>query len=177
MLHRPRLMLLDEPSTGLDPVARGDVWRYLEEVRRDDGVTILLTTHLMDEADRCDRVAIMDLGKLVAFDKPAALKERVGGDVIALQARDAGAASTMRAVLKEKFGIDARDPAGDAGDGGDTTALRFERPRGHEFIPPLIEALPGGIVESVSVGKPTLEDVFVHVTGRRFRGRAEEPGR
>jgi ABC-2 type transport system ATP-binding protein len=171
-------MLLDEPSTGLDPVARGDVWRYLEEVRRDDGVTILLTTHLMDEADRCDRVAIMDLGKLVAFDTPAALKERVGGDVIALRARDAGAASTMRGVLKEKFGIDAGgDAAGDVGDAGEATTVRFERPRGHEFIPPLLEALPGGIVESVSVGKPTLEDVFVHVTGRRFRAREEQPAR
>jgi ABC-2 type transport system ATP-binding protein len=174
MLHRPRLMLLDEPSTGLDPVARGEVWNYLTEVRRDDGVTVLLTTHLMDEADRCDRVAVMDSGKLVAFDTPAALKERVGGDVITLRARDAAAAATMRAVLKEKFAIDA--PA-DGGDAADASAVRFERPRGHEFIPPLIEALPGGIVESVSVGKPTLEDVFVHVTGRRFRAQDEDPAR
>ena len=170
MLHRPRLMLLDEPSTGLDPVARGEVWSDLAEVRRDAGVTVLLTTHLMDEADRCDRVAIMDRGKLVAFDTPAALKERIGGDVIALRARDAAAATTMRAVLKEKFAIDAND-ATDAAT--DAATIRFERPRGHEFIPALIEALPGGVVDSVSVGKPTLEDVFVHVTGRRFRARDE----
>ena len=158
MIHRPQLMLLDEPSTGLDPVARGQVWKYLDEVRRGDGVTVLLTTHLMDEADRCDRVAIMDAGRLVAFDSPTALKERIGGDVITLATRDPAA---VRAVLKQQFGIDA-DAATDA------AVVRFERPRGHEFVPALIEALPG-LVDSVSVGKPTLEDVFVHMTGRRFR--------
>jgi ABC-2 type transport system ATP-binding protein len=166
MLHRPQLMLLDEPSTGLDPSARGQVWGYLSEVRKSDGVTVLLTTHLMDEADRCDRVAIMDAGKLVAFDTPAALKERVGGDVITLKTRDV---EGVRAVLKEKFGIDvARAGAG----AGDESTIRLERPRGHEFVPVLIEALPG-FVESVSVGKPTLEDVFLHMTGRRFRAEEE----
>jgi ABC-2 type transport system ATP-binding protein len=159
MLHRPQLMLLDEPSTGLDPIARNEVWSYLSEVRKSDGVTVLLTTHLMDEADRCDRVAIMDAGKLIAFDAPAALKERVGGDVITLTTRDV---ARVRAILKDRFGIDA------AGATDDDGTIRIERPRGHEFIPELIEALPG-LVESVSVGKPTLEDVFVHVTGRRFR--------
>jgi ABC-2 type transport system ATP-binding protein len=157
MLHRPQLMLLDEPSTGLDPIARNEVWSYLAEVRQSDRVTVLLTTHLMDEADRCDRVAIMDVGKLIAFDTPATLKERVGGDVITLTTRDA---ERVRAILKDRFAIDAA--ATDEG------TIRIERPRGHEFIPELIEALPG-LVESVSVGKPTLEDVFVHVTGRRFR--------
>ena len=161
MLHRPQLLLLDEPSTGLDPVARSEVWNYLSEVRAKDGVTVLLTTHLMDEADRCDRVAIMDAGRLIAFDTPAALKERVGGDVINLRTHDAAA---VRAIVKEKLGVDV-----------DATAdgmIRFERPRGHEFVPALIEALPG-LVDSVSVGKPTLEDVFVHVTGKGFRNEAE----
>jgi ABC-2 type transport system ATP-binding protein len=161
MLHRPQLLLLDEPSTGLDPVARGEVWNYLSEVRAKDGVTVLLTTHLMDEADRCDRVAIMDTGKLIAFDTPAALKERVGGDVITLRTRDA---AVVRAIVKEKLGVDDDSTA----DG----TVRFERPRGHEFVPALIEALPG-LVDSVSVGKPTLEDVFVHVTGKGFRNEAE----
>ena len=161
MLHRPQLLLLDEPSTGLDPVARSEVWNYLSEVRAQDGVTVLLTTHLMDEADHCDRVAIMDTGKLIAFDTPAALKERVGGDVITLRTHDA---PTVRATLKEKLGVDADATA----DG----TIRFERQRGHEFVPALIEALPG-LVESVSVGKPTLEDVFVHVTGKGFRDDAE----
>jgi ABC-2 type transport system ATP-binding protein len=145
-IHRPQLLLLDEPSTGLDPVARAEVWRYLDEVRRTDGVTALLTTHLMDEADRCDRVAIMDAGKLVAFDTPATLKERVGGDVITLTTRGDEAATAVAATLKEKFGIDA--------DASEPPAVRFERPRGHEFVPALIEALPGQ-VDAVSVGKPT----------------------
>src|SRR5439155_6043575 len=141
-----------------DPVARADVWRYLDEVRRSDGVTVLLSTHLMDEADRCDRVAIMDVGRLVAEGTPAALKERVGGDVITLTSPRP---QMVRQVLKEKLGIDSDD--GVAG-----SAVRFERPRGHAFVPELIEAMPG-LVDSVSVGKPTLEDVFSRVTGHQFR--------
>ena len=169
MLHQPQLLLLDEPSTGLDPVARGQLWNVLDEARGRAGVTVLLTTHLMDEADRCDRVAIMDAGKLIAFDTPAALKERVGGDVITLKTRDAAAA---RAALRERLGVEADGSGGAAGGGPDGDVLRFERSRGHEFIPALIDALPG-LVESVSVGKPTLEDVFAQATGRRLRGDDE----
>lgn len=160
LINRPRLLLLDEPSTGLDPVARAQVWQHLEQVRHEDGVTVLLTTHLMDEADRCDRVAILDGGKLVADGTPSLLKERVGGDVITLRTPDASGAS---AILRDRLGLhsDVRD-----------STLRLERPRGHELVPALIEALPGR-VESVSVGKPTLEDVFLHVTGRQFRAANE----
>ena len=113
-----------------------------------------MTTHLMDEADRCDRVAIMDLGKLIACDTPAALKDRIGGDVISI-----GTPSPLivKQQLKEKFAIDAELIA-DRG-------LRLEKHQGHRFIPELIEALPG-LVDAVSVGKPTLEDVFTHFTGR-----------
>jgi ABC-2 type transport system ATP-binding protein len=157
LMNRPRLLLLDEPSTGLDPVARAQVWNYLDQVRKTDGVTVLLTTHLMDEAERCDRVVILDQGQLIAEGTPAALKERVGGDVITLHSRDVEA---VRRALREKFSIDA--------EASDANAVRFERPRGHEFVPALIEALPG-LVESVSVGKPTLEDVFIDATGHRFR--------
>ncbi len=85
MLNQPRVLLLDEPSTGLDPAARIDMWNYLTEVQRTDGVTILLTTHLMDEADKCTRLAIMDRGRLAVCDTPAAMKERIGGDVISLK--------------------------------------------------------------------------------------------
>jgi ABC-2 type transport system ATP-binding protein len=157
LVNRPRLLILDEPSTGLDPIARADVWRYLDEVRKTDGVTIALTTHLMDEADRCDRVAIMDLGKVVALDTPAALKEKVGGDVITLATRDPRG---VRESLSQKFQITAEEI--------DARTVRFERARGHELIPALIEAMPGTI-DSVAVGKPTLEDVFIHATGRRFQ--------
>jgi ABC-2 type transport system ATP-binding protein len=162
MIPRPELLLLDEPSTGLDPIARHDVWRYLDEVRRNSGVTVLLTTHLMDEADRCDRVAIMDDGKLIALDTPAALKERVGGDVVTLETRQP---VEVQKILREKFAVEA--------DAVDAVTVRFERPRGHEFVPALIEALPG-MVESVSVGKPTLEDVFIGLTGRRFRTSGDD---
>ena len=155
LLHKPELLLLDEPSTGLDPLARHELGEYLEELRTKDGVTVLLTTHIMDEADRCDRLAILDRGKLVALDSPRALKERVGGDVITV-------GTTKPAELSEKiqsrFGI--KPVVVDH-------TLRIERPRGHEFIPELVEAFPGEI-DSVSVGKPTLEDVFIHLTGHRF---------
>ncbi len=154
LLTSPRILLLDEPSTGLDPVARQELWRNLEEVRQREGVTLLLTTHLMDEADRCDRVAIMDQGKLIACDTPAALKERVGGDVITIGTSEP---ETVRQTLAEKLDLKA-ERIGERD-------VRFERPRGHEFIPAVISALPG-LVESISVAKPTLEDVFIQLTGR-----------
>ena len=89
ILHRPRLLLLDEPSTGLDPGARREFWQYLEALNRQDGTTVLLTTHLMDEAEKCHRLAILNEGVLVALDTPEALKSRVGGDVIVLRTQDA----------------------------------------------------------------------------------------
>ena len=157
LINRPRLLLLDEPSTGLDPVARADVWKYLDEVRKADGVTVLMTTHLMDEADHCDRVVIMDSGKLVTEGTPGALKEKVGGDVITLTSSQPQA---LREALRDRLNITADDIDG--------PVVRFERPRGHEFVPALIEALPS-LVDSVSLGKPTLEDVFIRATGHQFR--------
>jgi ABC-2 type transport system ATP-binding protein len=159
LLNQPRILLLDEPSTGLDPAARIDMWDLLTEVQQKDGVTILLTTHLMDEGDRCSRLAILDRGKLAACDTPTALKERIGGDVITLSTREP---QRVAQIVSEKFQLPA-----EALDG----VLRLERPRGHEFIPQLIEALPG-LIDSVSVGKPTLEDVFIQATGRLFRDDA-----
>jgi ABC-2 type transport system ATP-binding protein len=155
LLHRPELLLLDEPSTGLDPLVRRELGDHLEELRAKDGVTILLTTHIMEEAERCSRLALLDRGKLVALDKPAVLKTRVGGDVITVGARDP---EGLRDAIARRFSIEATVI--------DHT-VRIERPRGHEFIPTLIEAFPGEI-DSASVGKPTLEDVFIHLTGHRF---------
>ncbi len=152
LLHKPELLLLDEPSTGLDPLARRELGDYLTELRDKDGVTILLTTHIMDEAERCSRLALLDRGRLVALDKPATLKEQVGGDVVTVEP------SGMREQIEKRFGVKASVV--------DNT-VRLERPRGHEFIPTLIEAFPGE-VDSVTVGKPTLEDVFIHLTGHRF---------
>ena len=157
LLNRPRLLLLDEPSTGLDPAARADLWKYLDESRRETGVTIVLTTHLMDEADRCDRVAILDHGKLVACDTPANLKTRVGGDVVTLSTRQPAA---LREALREKLSVQSELIG---------PAVRFERADAHQFVPTLIESLPG-MIESIQVGKPTLEDVFIQLTGHQLRG-------
>jgi ABC-2 type transport system ATP-binding protein len=156
MLTDPRLLILDEPSTGLDPAARIDMWAYLDRVRKENGVTVLLTTHLMDEADRCDRLAVFDRGKLLACNSPSALKDRIGGDVITLATKQP---QTVRTGLRDRLSV-ADDRIKEV-DG----TVRLERARGHEFVPQLIEALPG-LIDSVSVGRPTLEDVFIDLTGR-----------
>lgn len=159
LLHHPRLLLLDEPSTGLDPAARIDLWRHLRQINQDEGVTVLATTHLMEEAERCLRLAVMQQGRMLACDSPAALKERVGGDVITITTSQP---AEVRSLLHERFGVEVQQIDG---------ALRLERKRGHEFVPQLIEAAPG-LIDSISVGKPTLEDVFINLTGQRL---AEHP--
>jgi ABC-2 type transport system ATP-binding protein len=161
LLHHPRLLLMDEPSTGLDPAARIEMWRHQREINQ-QGVSILLTTHLMEEAERCSRIAVMAGGKLLADDTPAALKERIGGDVITITT---SAASQVSSQLRQRLGVEPQEMDG---------ALRIERPRGHEFLPQLIEAAPG-LIDSVSVGKPTLEDVFITLTGRRLAEMDEQP--
>jgi ABC-2 type transport system ATP-binding protein len=155
ILHRPRLLLLDEPSTGLDPGARREFWQYLEALNRQDGTTVLLTTHLMDEAEKCHRLAILNEGVLVALDTPEALKSRVGGDVIVLRTQDA---QQLSRSISSRFGLPATVM--------DNT-VRIERPKGHEFITDLVESFPGQI-DAVSLSKPSLEDVFIHMTGRAF---------
>jgi ABC-2 type transport system ATP-binding protein len=155
LLHKPELLLLDEPSTGLDPRARRELGDYLEELRDTDGVTVLLTTHIMDEADRCSRIALLDHGKLEALDTPHALKEQIGGDVVSVGSRDP---AKLRAQIEKRFSVKTSVV---------DHSIRIERPRGHEFIPVLVEAFPGEI-DSISVGKPTLEDVFIHLTGHHF---------
>lgn len=152
LLHRPTVLVLDEPSTGLDPSVRLSLMRFLAELRDADGVTSLVTTHLMDEADDCDRVAVIDHGRLVAVDTPANLKAGIGGDVITLTARDP---RRLAADVGARFSVKAEVV---------DHAVRIERERGHEFISRLVEAFPGE-VQTVTLGKPTLEDVFVHLTG------------
>ncbi len=155
LLHRPALFILDEPSTGLDPAARRGLMDYLVELRDQEGVTSLITTHLMDEADRCDRIGILDEGKLVAIDSPAALKETIGGDVLTVSTANP---SALCEKVTSRFGgkVDVVDDV-----------VRIEREKGHVFVPELIESFPGEI-ESITLGKPTLDDVFVHLTGRRL---------
>jgi ABC-2 type transport system ATP-binding protein len=155
MLHRPRVLLLDEPSTGLDPGARSDLWQYLEQVREADGVTVLVTTHLLDEAQRADRIAIMHKGNLAALDTPVALQAAVGGDAITIRTNDP---ATLAADIERQLSVTAKIVDG---------SVRLEQANGHQWIARLVEAFPDRI-ESITLGKPTLEDVFIHFTGHRF---------
>src|SRR4051794_18716148 len=155
MLHRPRLLLLDEPSTGLDPGARSDLWHYLEQVREADGVTVVLTTHLLDEAQRADRIGIMHKGELSALNTPTALQAAVGGDAITIRTNDAG---QLAADIEKELGASAKVVDG---------SVRLEQTNGQDWIPRLVNAFPDRI-ESITLGKPTLEDVFIHFTGHRF---------
>ena len=155
MLHEPRMLILDEPSTGLDPGARSDLWRYLEQVRREMGVTVLLTTHLLEEAARADRIAILHRGELVALDTPGNLQASIGGDSLLIRAADPVA---LVERINKQFGCQAFVLDG---------AVRLEQANGHEWVPRLAQAFPQEI-ESITLGKPTLEDVFIARTGHRF---------
>jgi ABC-2 type transport system ATP-binding protein len=155
LLHHPSILLLDEPTTGLDPGARRDLWQYLKILRDQEGVSILVTTHLMEEAERCDRLAIFNEGKIVALGTPTELKREIGGDVILLDARDADRLATE---IEARFQVPAQVLAG---------KVRIERENGHRFVTDVVEAFPGEI-EAISISKPTLEDVFIHRTGHRF---------
>lgn len=155
LLHSPELLLLDEPSTGLDPGARRDFGQHLRELRDRSGVTVVLTTHYMEEAERADRVAVLHNGSLVAIGTPDQLKRSVGGDVVVV---DTEAPEALRDKIRGRFGLEAQVVDG---------TLRLERARGHELVRDVVEAFPGE-VRSVTFGRPTLEDVFVHLTGRQF---------
>jgi ABC-2 type transport system ATP-binding protein len=155
LLPGPSVLLLDEPSSGLDPVARRELMAQLCTLRDADGVTVVMTTHDLEEAERCDRLAIVDRGRLVAVGTPAALKSEVGGDVLVL---DAAAPAALAEALRTRFGVESRVVDG---------TLRVERPRAHALVSEVVEAF-GERIQSLTYGKPTLADVFVHRTGRRF---------
>ena len=155
LLHQPDLLILDEPSTGLDPSARREFFNYLEHLREHEGVTVVLTTHYMEEAERCDRVGILHQGKLVAIAPPGELKSQLGGDVVVIRAR---APELLQGKILERFKLPSQLVDG---------AIRIERTRGHELLRDLIDAF-GDEIESISFGKPTLEDVFAHLTGHQF---------
>ncbi len=155
LLHHPQLLLLDEPSTGLDPAARSDMWNYLRQLREQDGVTIVLTTHLLEEADNADRIAILDRGKLVAIDSPDALRSTVGGDAVTIQTAEP---ERIAEGIHARLGATASVIDG---------AVRLEIPDGHQWIARIVEAFPGQI-DAITLGKPTLEDVFIDRTGHRL---------
>jgi len=155
LIHRPRLLLLDEPSAGVDPAARIDLWRRLESLRREEGVTVALTSHLLEEADKADRVAILDRGRLVALGTPSDLRASVGGDCLTLEVENT---STDAAALESALGLAPTVVEG---------RLRIEAPEGHALITKIFETLPGR-VRHVEMGRPSLEDVFIARTGREF---------
>jgi ABC-2 type transport system ATP-binding protein len=167
LLHHPSVLLLDEPTTGLDPGARRDLWQYLRILRDEESVTVIVTTHLMEEAERCDRLAILNAGKLVALGTPTDLKHEIGGDVIWLEAT--GNPRDLADRIAARLGVKATV----IGDNEEDARVRIEREQGHRFIAELAEAFPGEI-QSISVSKPTLEDVFIHRTGHRFWTEAGE---
>ncbi len=155
MIHSPKILLMDEPSTGLDPGARNDLWVYLQQLRDQSGVTILLTTHLLEEADKADRIAILNEGRLVAVDRPAALRADLGGDVVTIETAEPRELSKR---LKDEMGFDATVVDG---------AVRMEHIAQTTGISQLLEAYPEAI-QAIRLGKPTLEDVFIHLTGHHF---------
>jgi ABC-2 type transport system ATP-binding protein len=155
LLHSPRLLLLDEPSTGLDPGARLDLWRYLASLRDDAGVTVIVTTHLMEEAERCDDLALLDRGRIVARGSPAELRRSLGGDCLTIRGPQP---ESLAADISSRFGVAVRQVGED---------LRIDAQTDHSLLGRVLDAF-GPRIEAVSLARPTLEDVFVERTGHRF---------
>jgi ABC-2 type transport system ATP-binding protein len=168
LLHHPAVLFLDEPTIGLDPQTRRHIWEYLLKLRQQAGVTMFMTTHYMDEAEHCDRIAVIDHGKIVALDTPAALKALVGGDIVTVRTSDnTRAAERLQAVpgLATRLGPEGQ--------------LIIETEAGDRFIPQLMDILgsvqPGISLESVNLSRPTLEDVFIKLTGHAIRAADADP--
>lgn len=156
LMHSPRVLFLDEPTIGLDPQTRSSIWSYIRTLRETEEITIFMTTHYMDEAEYCDRIAIMDQGEIVALDSPETLKASVGADRVRIETDDDEAAIP---ALRERFGVEARIAEG---------AVMFAVPGGEEFVPRLFAEL-GMAIRSVSVARPSLDDVFMKYTGSTIR--------
>jgi ABC-2 type transport system ATP-binding protein len=164
LLHYPRVLFLDEPTIGLDPQTRNTIWDFINTLRKRENITVFMTTHYMEEAEHCGRIAIIDHGKIIALDTPARLKDMVHGDVVRIVTVDNG-----RAVreIEAAFNATVRQENG---------GLSLEVERGEEFVPKLIRALTVKTL-SVSIQKPTLNDVFLRLTGRTIRDEALQNGK
>ncbi|MFF4734593.1 ATP-binding cassette domain-containing protein [Streptomyces sp. NPDC001262] len=160
LLHSPRVLFLDEPTAGLDPRSRAQVWEHLHHVRTRHAVTLFLTTHYLDEAEHCDRIAVIDDGLIVTEGTPAALKAAIGADRVDLRTADD---RTAAARLRDRFGL-AAVPAAEG--------LRIHVPDGAAFVPALCAGL-GVPLLSVTVTRPSLDDVFLRCTGRTLRAAGE----
>ncbi len=156
LLHSPRVLFLDEPTVGLDPQTRSSIWSYIRELKEREDITIFLTTHYMDEAEYCDRIAIMDQGRIIVLDTPEALKAKVGKDRVQIETDDDRATI---AALRERFGVEATLAEG---------AVTFGVAEGEHFVPRLFAEL-GLPIRAVSVARPSLDDVFMSYTGSTIR--------
>jgi len=156
LLHAPRVLFLDEPTVGLDPQTRSSIWEYINDLKQREDITIFLTTHYMDEAENCDRIAIIDHGKIVAMDTPENLKASIGKDRVQITTADDQAAISE---LRDRFGLDAAMHEG---------LVTFNVESGEQFVPRLFAELTQPI-RSVSVARPSLDDVFMSYTGRTIR--------
>jgi ABC-2 type transport system ATP-binding protein len=156
LMHSPRVLFLDEPTVGLDPQTRASIWDYIGQLREQERITIFLTTHYMDEAELCDRIAIMDTGRIIALGTPDELKASVGTDTVQIATADDDAAA---AALAERFGLESTRRDG---------RLAFSVADGEAFVPRLFDGL-GVAISSVSVARPSLDDVFMSYTGRTIR--------
>jgi ABC-2 type transport system ATP-binding protein len=161
LMHSPRVLFLDEPTIGLDPQTRRSIWTYIRELKEREEITIFMTTHYMDEAEWCDRIAIMDHGQIVALDAPETLKAGVGRDRVTIHTDDDQAAIT---AIAERFGLEAVIAEG---------AVTFGVTSGEQFVPRLFAEL-GLPIRSVSVSRPTLDDVFMSFTGSTIRDAEED---
>lgn len=156
LMHSPRVLFLDEPTVGLDPQTRASIWGYIRELKENEDITIFMTTHYMDEAEFCDRIAIMDHGEIVAIDTPTALKDSVGVDTVRVHTEDDDRAIEK---LREEFDLEATVSEG---------AVTFGVASGEQFVPRLFAEL-GVPIKSVNVNRPTLDDVFFKYTGSSIR--------
>ena len=156
LLHRPKVLFLDEPTLGLDPQTRHRIWDYILDLRKREDLTIFMTTHYMEEAENCDRIAIMDYGQLVALDTPDKLKDAFGGDVISIRTEDNEEAIRL---LKEQYKVQPSQQNG---------AVSFTVHHGEEFLPGFVSSFPLHLL-SIGLHRPTLEDVFLKLTGHAIR--------
>ncbi|HEX6922933.1 MAG TPA: ATP-binding cassette domain-containing protein [Bacillales bacterium] len=156
LLNYPRVLFLDEPTVGLDPQTRNHIWEYILKLKEKAGITIFLTTHYMDEAEICDRIAVMDHGEVIALDSPEKLKSDVGGDVIEISTEDNEAA---KEILENEYDKEVNETEG---------ILNFKVEKGNEFLVNFVKefSIP---IQSVNLRRPTLNDVFLNLTGREIR--------
>ena len=156
LVHYPQVLFLDEPTLGLDPQTRAHLWEYILRLKKERAMTIFMTTHYMNEAENCDRIAIIDYGKIVALDTPVNLKKQVGGDIIKMTS---GQHRKLKEELEKRYNKEVKEEDG---------KLRLEVADGEKFLPRLFNELDTKI-DSIELHKPTLDDVFLHLTGRKIR--------